>query len=405
MIAVAEAIPFAELTRGLARAAVRAEGRDRLRAAFARCSGSRCRSSRSGASSTAPCRPARSRGCSRRDEARYRRHFETLHAARGVSALGCRPADSEPAPAEAARRSVHGARLAGRGGATAGRNDRARAHGLSRRRRVSVHLLVLRSVAVDDRRADASRARCRRSWQSVLARIDGPAAPIGSSSTTRATSSTSARFRLRTCRESRRSRRRSPASPWSRTRTRSARGRSRSRDSSPGGSRSPIGLETIHPACAASGSTSASTSARFDWAARFLARERHRSARLRAPRRAVRSGEESVAWTVRAVEYAVERGAAVVSIIPVRGGNGEMERLAGARRFHAADVVAARGRARRLPADSRTRRGHGRPVGRRAAVRRVSTCRARASSDCARVNATGRAQSRGSPVLRARERA
>ena len=37
--------------------------------------------------------------------------------------------------------------------------------------------------------------------------------------------------------------------------------------------------------------------------------------------------EESIAWTVRAVEYAVERGASVVSIIPVRGGNGEMERL------------------------------------------------------------------------------
>jgi hypothetical protein len=30
---------------------------------------------------------------------------------------------------------------------------------------------------------------------------------------------------------------------------------------------------------------------------------------------------------VRSVEYAVGRGAAVVSIIPVRGGNGEIERL------------------------------------------------------------------------------
>jgi archaeosine synthase beta-subunit len=36
---------------------------------------------------------------------------------------------------------------------------------------------------------------------------------------------------------------------------------------------------------------------------------------------------ESVEWTVRAVEHAASRGAAVVSIIPVRGGNGEMERL------------------------------------------------------------------------------
>ena len=37
---------------------------------------------------------------------------------------------------------------------------------------------------------------------------------------------------------------------------------------------------------------------------------------------------ESVEWTVRAVEFAARCGAAVVSIIPVRGGNGEMERLA-----------------------------------------------------------------------------
>ncbi|MGQ0639232.1 MAG: radical SAM protein [Gemmatimonadaceae bacterium] len=37
--------------------------------------------------------------------------------------------------------------------------------------------------------------------------------------------------------------------------------------------------------------------------------------------------EESVEWTTRSVEYAVRRGAAVVSIIPVRGGNGELERL------------------------------------------------------------------------------
>jgi len=38
--------------------------------------------------------------------------------------------------------------------------------------------------------------------------------------------------------------------------------------------------------------------------------------------------EESVEWTMRSVEYALARGAAVVSIIPVRGGNGELERLA-----------------------------------------------------------------------------
>lgn len=38
--------------------------------------------------------------------------------------------------------------------------------------------------------------------------------------------------------------------------------------------------------------------------------------------------DESVEWTVRTVEHAVQCGAGVVSIIPVRGGNGEMERLA-----------------------------------------------------------------------------
>ena len=37
---------------------------------------------------------------------------------------------------------------------------------------------------------------------------------------------------------------------------------------------------------------------------------------------------ESVEWTVRTAEHAARCGAAVVSIIPVRGGNGEMERLA-----------------------------------------------------------------------------
>jgi hypothetical protein len=37
--------------------------------------------------------------------------------------------------------------------------------------------------------------------------------------------------------------------------------------------------------------------------------------------------DASIEWTMRSVEYAVECGASVVSIIPVRGGNGELERL------------------------------------------------------------------------------
>lgn len=37
--------------------------------------------------------------------------------------------------------------------------------------------------------------------------------------------------------------------------------------------------------------------------------------------------EATVDWTVRSVEYAASRGAEVVSVIPVRGGNGELDRL------------------------------------------------------------------------------
>jgi len=37
--------------------------------------------------------------------------------------------------------------------------------------------------------------------------------------------------------------------------------------------------------------------------------------------------EESVEWTVRSAEYAAQRGAGRIALIPVRGGNGELERL------------------------------------------------------------------------------
>lgn len=87
-----------------------------------------------------------------------------------------------------------------------------------------------------------------------------------------------------------------------------------------------VGLETIHPV-AATHLNKRLDLARFDRAARFLSEN---SVDLRvfvllgAP---YIPAEESVAWTLRAVEYAVERGASVVSIIPVRSGNGELERL------------------------------------------------------------------------------
>ena len=87
-----------------------------------------------------------------------------------------------------------------------------------------------------------------------------------------------------------------------------------------------MGLETIHPVAAAELNKRLDL-AQFDRAARFLVEngiELRVFVLLGVPYVPV---EESVAWTVRAVEYAAERGASVVSIIPVRGGNGEIERL------------------------------------------------------------------------------
>lgn len=87
-----------------------------------------------------------------------------------------------------------------------------------------------------------------------------------------------------------------------------------------------VGLETIHPV-AATHLNKRLDFARFDRAARFLSEngvDLRVFVLLGAP---YVPAEESIAWTVRTVEYAVERGASVVSIIPVRGGNGEIERL------------------------------------------------------------------------------
>lgn len=93
-----------------------------------------------------------------------------------------------------------------------------------------------------------------------------------------------------------------------------------------------VGLETIHPAAAAQLNKRLDL-ARFDSAARFFADngiDLRVFVLLGAPHVPV---DETVAWTVRTVEYAVERGASVVSIIPVRGGNGELERLQGLGHF------------------------------------------------------------------------
>ena len=87
-----------------------------------------------------------------------------------------------------------------------------------------------------------------------------------------------------------------------------------------------VGLETIHPFASAQLNKRLDL-ARFDWAARFLVDndiDLRVFVLLGAPHI---PSHESVAWTIRTVEYAVARGASVVSIIPVRGGNGEIERL------------------------------------------------------------------------------
>ncbi|MEO6527038.1 MAG: radical SAM protein [Gemmatimonadaceae bacterium] len=87
-----------------------------------------------------------------------------------------------------------------------------------------------------------------------------------------------------------------------------------------------VGLETVHPGAIAQLNKRLDL-ARFDRAARFLGDngiDLRVFVLLGAP---YVEASESVAWTVRTVERAVERGASVVSIIPVRGGNGEMERL------------------------------------------------------------------------------
>ena len=87
-----------------------------------------------------------------------------------------------------------------------------------------------------------------------------------------------------------------------------------------------VGLETVHPVAMRELNKRIDLS-RFDRAAEFLAANNvdlRVFVLLGTPHIPV---EESVAWTARSVRHAAERGAAAVSIIPVRGGNGELERL------------------------------------------------------------------------------
>jgi radical SAM enzyme (TIGR01210 family) len=93
-----------------------------------------------------------------------------------------------------------------------------------------------------------------------------------------------------------------------------------------------VGLETIHPLAAAQLNKRLDLAV-FDRGARWLAdngMDLRVFVLLGAPHV---PADESVEWTVRTAEYAAERGASIVSIIPVRGGNGEIERLAALGRF------------------------------------------------------------------------
>ncbi|HWP39138.1 MAG TPA: hypothetical protein VNL18_16440 [Gemmatimonadales bacterium] len=87
-----------------------------------------------------------------------------------------------------------------------------------------------------------------------------------------------------------------------------------------------LGLETIHPVALRHLNKRMSLS-QFDRAAGFLADhdiDLRVFVLLGAP---YVQAEESIAWAVRAAAYAAGRGAATVSVVPVRGGNGELERL------------------------------------------------------------------------------
>ena len=87
-----------------------------------------------------------------------------------------------------------------------------------------------------------------------------------------------------------------------------------------------VGLETIHPV-AMRHLNKRLELPRFDRAAAFLM-EHDLDLRvfvlLGAPHV---PAEAAIEWTVKTAEYAASRGARRIAIIPVRGGNGELERL------------------------------------------------------------------------------
>ena len=152
-----------------------------------------------------------------------------------------------------------------------------------------------------------------------------------------------------------------------------------------------VGLETIHPGAMAQLNKKLDLS-RFDAAARTLADagiDLRAFVLLGAPHV---PATESVEWTVRTVAHAAARDAAVVSIIPVRGGNGEMERLEALGAFTPPTLA-------QLEASLDRCLGFGRTVVTADLwdVERLPACeecRARRVDRLARINLTGRAEPR-----------
>ena len=99
-----------------------------------------------------------------------------------------------------------------------------------------------------------------------------------------------------------------------------------------------VGLETIHPV-ALSYINKRLELPRFDRAVGYL-RERDIDVRafvlLGVP---YVPSQAAVEWTVRAVERAAQAGASVIAVIPLRDGNGEMDRLREAGHFTAPTLV------------------------------------------------------------------
>jgi radical SAM enzyme (TIGR01210 family) len=87
-----------------------------------------------------------------------------------------------------------------------------------------------------------------------------------------------------------------------------------------------IGLESIHPV-AMTESNKRLDLARFDRAVSLLTAQEIDVRVFVLLGMPYVPSSESVEWTVRTVEHAASMGASVVSIIPVRRGNGELERL------------------------------------------------------------------------------